>query len=443
MSWFPELGLRDNPFQYNDFQHERQLGEPDFPRVKTEEIKRIKILARQTSGKYFIVGDRGVGKSTVLYMAVQDLKSKDKEDNMIVFSVVAPTSVVELYDKLFRQFVKWYKKEDKGTGETTIEEKISLLNAFFRDSVEPTEVFNIKRKKFIHREEYTEHHVDCTFWNCPYRKRCAFPLKALSSDMKKVNSEIVVDKLLRIDKYCALKVYLVQSMAKMALHYGFDQGKIINFLLDMPDELYKLEDFRLTLIRLSALGTLVLIATRKQYSDLTRLKPDTFSRFVKREFIQLKNKELRELYFARLDWLREKGEGKNYPPFLTEAAIDYVINQSVRNPRLMLKICHETLESVMRDDKSLPIGTEYVEKMSKTATQFSQLDLIRILCQRYISQKRAWVEVAEIRHNLKEQSGMNISSERLGRILTSLKLEGLVKDQRNAPRSQYLFYMGE
>jgi len=44
----------------------------------------------------------------------------------------------------------------------------------------------------------------------------------------------------------------------------------------------------------------------------------------------------------------------------------------------MLTICCEPLERVMRDNKNLPIGGEYVEGVSKSATQFSEIYLMRV-----------------------------------------------------------------
>lgn len=410
--WYPEFGLIDNPFQFYDFYHEQA---EDVPLIETEEVNRIKSMR----GACYIAGDKGVGKSTVLYMTDKELR---KRNGTAVFSVIAPTSLTGFYDELFFDLCHFYAKKKQ-------------LDWFFQANVNMDwfEIHTGRRdgKEFLDT-------IRCHYGWCKLYQRCKIRFDEPSDSIHRaLNMDNLRQALRKVEKYCTLKADLVQRLVANLPNIE-DESRFM-FLFDFPDDFYKgFDDFKEVVIRMRHVGSAVVImTTRRQYEKLA--ESDYFGRIQKFEFSQMTNEELKQLYRARIKWQQESG---NYPPLLTDEALDYVVKKSIRNPRTLLQICNEVVSSMQAQHKTSSSDIAFVEVKSKTAGALSMDDYIRMLVLKYKEQRKRWVPVQQSVVDMKEWFNVEISEKSLGRKLMTLHRQGVIPDQHYTPDSEYLYYMG-
>jgi len=408
--WYPEFGLKDDPFQYNDFNNEYGF-EIEIPRIKTQEVDRIKILKATA----FIVGDRGVGKSTVLGMAAEE------DSNHLFYSIASP-SLTSFYNDLFRKLLRFYRRKGE-------------LKAIFERALDK-HWFEVQTRHSVGRARTELDRIDCHYPYCTLRRRCRIPLKeAVDNIEQALDYEHLEWVLLNIEKYCPLKVHLVQKLIENLVDV---EDVRYRFLLDAPDDLYKgINDFKDTVRKMQEAGNAIIMATREQNDKLK--KSDYFNRLNTFEFIQMTNEEIEKLHHKRIKWVQAGG---SYPLLLTEEALDYVVKKSIRNPRIMLKICEEVLVSMRRQKRVSPADVAFVEQKSRTAGALSIADYIMMLVKRYKEQKKRWVPVEQSVIDMAEQFNVKVSEVLLGRKLRYLHRQGIIPDQRYNPKSEYLYYIG-
>jgi len=409
--WYPEFGLRDDPFQYNDFNHEYYVTD-EIPRIKTEEVKRIKDLRPTCS----IVGYKGDGKSTALWLSVLELE----RDRHLFHSIASP-SLTSFYNELFNCLYRFYHKKKKAK---EIFEKSIDKNWF---EVHTKMVLDTQRLDWI----------NCHYPHCILRRRCKIPLKEPTDVIEHaLDHEYLHWVLQQIEKYCPLKVHLVQKLIENLPNV--EEGRY-KFLLDVPDDLhYGIDDFKDTVRNMQSVGNAIIMTTHEQHERLT--KSDFFSRFVKFEFLQMTNEELKQLYHARIKWQQKEG---NYPPLLTEEALDFAVRKSIRNPRFLLMICEEVISSMKIQGRVSSADVKFIEKASKTVGLFSVNDYVSMLVKRYKENRKRWVKVKESVRDMREWFNFETNEWSLGRKLANLYRKGVISDHKSGDEgSEYLYYTG-
>ena len=407
--WYPEFGLKGDPFQYNDFCYERSLVYEGLPRIKTEQIKRIEAL----TGACFIVGAAGVGKSTALYEGSQELKKVYKN----VVSVVSPLSLISFYDNLFDETNTFYRKNG---GKEIFDREI-----LGRAEEEWIEVKQTRRKDQIL--------VVCDYPRCTMRKRC----KVACREINHSNFSYLLSG---VEQYCPLKVEVVNSMVK---HLDEATGNsTFRFLIDVPDDLSSKEvrDFKSTVRLMQRYGnTLIIMATHEQHRLLE--KSDYFRRIKPFDFIQMTNEELEMLFHKRVEWQKAEGD---FEPLLTGDALELVVKKSIRNPRFMIGICREIMLNMKVAGRDEPADKGFVEEASKSMKLFTLDDYIRMLVKRYKGQGKQWVTVQQSIKDLKEWYNVDITDKKLGWRLKALYEDKQIYDYKGGPaRGLYSLQKGE
>jgi len=422
--WYPAFGLKEDPFQSYDYRNEIRLDEL-VPYIKTKAIKFITELteSRKTCG---IVGDRGVGKSTVLHLAKDNIIERKKFPPEWLYVFCSPGSTVEFYNALFDKLIPRVEYEyDEDAIKEILDHRIEKGSWFGYGSRESVVGGRITKSR-----EPT--HLYCRYPGCKRgTPRCELPLGG-RKDPSLVNTVKVVRGLNNIDHYCPLKMFLIKEFL---LHKarGTDY---LRFLIDLPDDLAKAEEFMRLVRVMQDAGSVILIGIREHQRRLQKF--DMFARYPFYEFPLMTNEELKELYYARTKWQQKE---KAPPPF-TKKALEHIVKQSVRNPRTLIQTCSKLLVDANLKGISKPIRLDFVEK-SGAVPHMTFDKAIEGLLEKYVDMKRVWVPVGESVRHMKEWFNMDVKSRSLGRRLMRLmKEKGLPIAHRYNPTSEFR-YTGE
>lgn len=393
--WYPEFGLYDDPFRTNDFFNDRENKAPIIP---TKQARLVQIQR----GTVFIIGEPGVGKSTVLY---QVQKSKDTVGE-IYFAVVGTGNITEFYNELF-----------------------STVCNFLGQSGEDPLLQFLKREWFT---KNTDTNATCSYKRCE-KKGCEINLKIGTLPHVFKTAKPLEEHFMTYEKYCPLRLDLVHEMIR-------DLGKAkdhppYKFLLDLPDDLRRKELFYLkeTIREIQkTTSSVVIMVTPKQYDWLKYNLSDTFGRYPKTPFEKMSNDELRTMLGVRIEWKRLAGR---YPHLFDESAVQFIVERSIRNPRRLLEICRETIQEMQLKGVKSSVDERFVRENSATARDFDFDTLVESLVQHYIETKVREKTVHESKADLETLYNYPVEEIAMGR-----KFRQMWKDKKIAgysPRGSY------
>jgi hypothetical protein len=323
--WFPEFGLRNNPFIHAD-KREEICDKQQYETVETEATKMVKILI-ESGGRTIVYGPNGCGKSTALY----SMKPEDAPSPFPI--VIGPKSMKDLTSELLVWRIR-LKKED-----------MDILNMMYSPHLQKwITPFTPPKKDVNHPTKYV-----CWYRGCRVSPRCDFPL---------FESGVTFDN---VTNYLPNNVFC--QLAEWIIPLIFRRLKVKTFLFDVPDDVggessvRYFKDFMQELCEKTH-GTVVLMATDRQYRAL--IKTEFFRRWDRRRFPKMKAEELKEIYDDRLAVVRDPQI--NYPNPLSENALDYIILTTDQNPRNMIRNVKFVLDKMKVDGCKESVDVDYVQK---------------------------------------------------------------------------------
>jgi len=365
-----------NPFELTDYRTEQDRNE-HIEYVETQGSKFIESLIKNHVSA-LVIGEKGVGKSSALHVAVENLKEDRK-----VISVIAPRSLSEIYNELWHKIVGRDSKSLRGY----CFEEVSQ----FLEITVPVNIFPWFKNM-------------CRYTKCRRKERCRFILTGVEIP---VMSE-VIENIDMITTECPMKRYIIHhtlsGMGIVITNKLKDLG--VSFMIDLPDNLvvYNLSSLDVLLPRLQVVGSVVILSTEKQFQlckqseILTRLNILSYPLSTKKECINMIR-------------CRERND-----KVLSDEIITKIVDMSCGYPRKLIQLCsneifgYEKYEGISQEDKAIKL---VIEKLKREG--------------------RLWVKVQEIRKDLKNNFMMDISSERLGRKLSN----DYLLEKRYNPTAEY------
>lgn len=383
--WFPEFGLKKNPFAFSDRKIERGPGDHYLP-IEIEATKIIDwLLVSKSNG--IIYGLNGCGKSSALeYM-------RDVYCSTPI--IIGAKSLAELVSEMLRMALR-YKQY------FTIDDDVIIkVNDNYAGIIQKHTRMWSDRKTSDGHTIPTK--ILCKFPGCFRKIKCEFPLlpNMFIQNMAQYLPE---------NEICPFAQWMV-----LRLFENRKKGDIW-FMFDTPDDIVNMQkaqyfkDFVEELIKVSG-GTVMLMATPLQFKLL--IKTEFFRRWHRREFPKLSIEEMKMVYEERLKG-SVSSRIKNQNP-ISEEGLGYLITVSGHNPRNMLRNASRVLEKMMMEGKKEPADRKYVMKVLGAVNMYANEeevldDVIEEL------DHCGWIKVKAVA-KMMEKKGLKVGVKRVGRML--------------------------
>lgn len=424
--WYPEFGLRKNPFNLSDKRKELDRRET-YESIETEATKLVERLIN-SGGRTIIFGPKGCGKSTTAYYI-------DEMGNRLIVTVVGPTSLKELISTILSrgltdlqqgsialagQFGKEIKLDD--TVKKVMEELDKKYSAVLMDWFDQKPQYS-QRKNAPNVPTYL-----CEFSKCPMTHRCGFPQFRSKFDITFMAvANYLNDVISAKDINCPLMQWVTVRLFEPFEYWSDDRLERIQlhkcFVLDFPDEVgnnISARYFREFVCELDEISGLpfVILATSQQFYVLWR--SDFFARWMKKKFPSMTNEELMEMCKDRLERCRVKDSQIIFQNPLTEDGFKRVFSASAWNPRNVISNVGSVLQRMKVDGIKEPVGEDYVEaalKGEEVGIYVHTDDALDVVLKELRNEGRVRVLVREM-VPLMERQGVKISPIALGKKLS-------------------------
>lgn len=348
--WYPEFGLKEDPFGVYDYAIEEARTEERYPRIRTKAVQKIVNLAKSKTN-VILAGPKGSGKSTALMQADEEI------DNC--FSFVGPKTYTDIYNKLWDEMIKldveFNCEKDYDDPE----------NVAIRELAD-------KHHKVLYMSLTTGKNIlswfsgsRCKYYDCLKKEKCIFRRAEQTSHITKGNYDREV--MLRDGKEICEELSERRDSCPMKRRIVNDYFAVVNekraknavYLLDIPDDYVDLHPYdKVILARLieqfQTLGSVVITATDEQYASIR--KSESLARIQKQDFPLPTNEELREIYTERIKMSRTE-RCKLFP--FTDNALNYLLDYSEKIPRSFIQLCSQVLAE-MQSEQRHEIGRAHV-----------------------------------------------------------------------------------
>jgi hypothetical protein len=373
--WYPTFRLRRNPFVSFNYKFEQVYGFAEYIEyVDTPASQLIHNLA--VSGiSAFIVGERGCGKTTALDLASQGLKN--------YFLITEPRAMLDIFNEIWNL-------------------NIDIDNEYFYSLFE----------KVLHRWFSNQRCTGC-------KRKCSLPqLRDIRYGVFWLLSDIKVS--------CLIKEWTFDEIIKWG---RFPKNPV--FLIDCPDDILEVGVYEFSKLIAKILdeigGTIIITATPEQYQLC--LKSDTLARFPKYDFPLPTREQLKQIIIKRIRGFQGWDESAPIP--FTDEAIDYLIEVSRYNIRKLLFNCQRVLQKMWENQMDTPCGLKFVKELiTREEGGLTVEQMIMEILREFKKQGKTWIGVDEVRKALKNKYNLEVSSKRLGRLLSGLLRRGILIDRR-------------
>jgi len=381
--WYPEFGLRENPFSSYEFTYDTSSGINCY--VKTLAIDRICTYARSGSSVFF-VGAKGSGKSVAIHMASVELYSQK-----LILSFVAPKTFADVYNSIWDEFVG-LEGQDQG-------EHYDDVNTYLSDRHSDDIAAWSGKKR-------------CAYFDCRKRDKC----RILNGKSGNITINLFMENIFRIQNNCPMKRRIIEEMLEDL------RGKLKGYvyLLDVPDDFIDGGKYtKIVMERLVAAlqksGTVIVTCTSEQYKVIA--KSESLARYPNVDFPLPTKENLKQMYVERVSAFRknERTEENHLFPFSNQA-LEYLIDVSEGVPREFIFKCGEVLVKMQREDALNPADLSFVVSALGFGTMISETDAINSMLAELRAKVRVWVKTKEM-VKLLMQKGVTVTSKRLGRRL--------------------------
>jgi hypothetical protein len=430
--WFPEFGLRKNPFALSDKRTELNRGE-DYTPVETDATRLVGRLVN-SGGRTIISGPKGCGKTTTAHFM------REMNDKSIV-AVVGPASLKELISMIlsrgladlqqgFAELSTRVGKEIKldGIAGKVVGELDKKYSGILRDWFDQKPQYSRKKAEGLNAPIFM-----CEFSKCPMKHRCEFPQFKSKLDITFMAVANYLNDVVSLrDINCPLMQWVTVRLFEPFEHWSDNHLERIQphrcFVLDVPDEAgnnISARYFREFIRELDEVSGLpfVILATSQQFYVLWR--SDFFARWMRKKFPSMMNEELTEMCEDRLESDRlEDPQIKFQNPF-TSDGFKRVFSASAWNPRNVISNVGLVLQRMLEDGVKEPVGEDYVEAALKDegfGIYVHTDDALDVVLKELRNAGRVRVLVREM-VPLMEKQGVKISAIALGKKLSARGFE--------------------
>lgn len=410
--WFPEFGLRKNPFALSDKRSEMQNNEVYEP-VETQATRLVQDMI-DYGGRVIIDGPKGCGKSTTLYYMMMAGYASET-------IVISSRSLMELVFELLVKVLSTLPNEQNEDGVIGENKVLLRLNSIYGGTVRGFLMAWIPKASNAHLPSK----FVCEYGRCIMGHRCDFP--TFNNDVTFSNvARYVSEVISKQNNFCPLAEWILVRL--------FEKEKPSNmvFMFDVPDEVGVDVPSKYFKNFISELGdkskaNMILMATRKQFNSLTR--HDFFQRWNNRKFPSMTGEELKAMCAERL-----QNQKANSNP-ISDDGWSYLVASSMFNPRTVIWRAGQVLEAMRKEGKNEPADVEYVEKIllrEGLGGVVSNDDALEAVLKDLRDHGRKWVKVKEIATLMNTVYKVGIEPISLGKMLTRMELVG-----RKNPDAEY------
>lgn len=347
--WYPEFGLRRNPFIYADKRKEIDLRE-NYEPVETEATRLVQDMVN-FGGQVIIHGPKGCGKSTTLYYInslyytqVLELEDESKlaSDTQKII-VIGSESLMELIFKLldFALNTNIDLQQSEHMTEMKYEGYSHTIRGFLQAYIPKDSANHCPTKYF------------CQYPRCKVFPKCEFPTfdddVTFSKIANYVNKEIVGKNI-----FCPLAEWILIRLFEVPAPLG------LIFMFDVPDEVgvdapsKYFKNFIADLENKSK-ANMILMATTNQFQSLVR--HDFFQRKKSEKFPNMTEEELKLMCKERL----QKQNATQNP--ISDDAWGYIVVAGANNPRNVIRNAGTVLEAMRKEKRCEVADVEYVKRV--------------------------------------------------------------------------------
>jgi hypothetical protein len=399
--WFPEFGLKINPFVHAD--KETEIGSAGrYKTVETDATKMVKRLIESRGSRAIIYGPKGCGKSTTLY-AMRDsaIKYRESDDSYVeIFPIVISSRSLQ---SLVKILLEWGLER---MGKKEMEHLNNGCSAKLQGCIVP----------FTPPKKQVPSKCVCYFNPpCPQGHKCDFPLFSDGITFDKVMKHVQCDGICTLAEWAVVEIFAVL--------------KVNIFLFDVPGEVGHeapatyFKNFMLNLCARVYDPTVILMATNEQYSAL--LKTEFFPKWFKRQFPPMKEVELRRIYANRL---REAmGSRIKFQNPIQMKALNYIILKTGNNPRNMIMAVNFILDKMREEGKMEPADADYVqEKLESVGGIVSEEEALKEIIEEFRATGVRKVGSKEILKRWREKdAGIRLNEKNVGWMMRRLGFKRL------------------
>jgi len=196
-------------------------------------------------------------------------------------------------------------------------------------------------------------------------------------------------------------------------------------LLSLQEGVY---EFSRLIGQLLDLGATVIITVTPEQYELC-LKSDTLARLIKYDFPHPSLEQLKEIIIKRIRSFQNWDESAPIP--FNDDVISYLIEASAYNIRRIIYNCQKILQKMWEEQMNTSCNLEFAQKLvKKEEIRLSLNQILYETIKELKAQGKTWVYVSEIISFVENKYNMKVSSERIGRLLSSLWAQGIILDRR-------------
>lgn len=366
-----------NPFQISDYMTEsdRQLN---IKYVETQGSKLIEDCVRNEVNT-IIVGKRGIGKSTAIKVAYNNLT----DQGIRIGYIAGSRTMADIYRVLWGGIIGQSGKH-KGI----------CYNEAIKFSGTGGSKFDFSLWFGKPR---------CRYWACKRKERCRFDTRGkteLSVEDIYNNMDVMI-----ID--CPLKRYILHAILYRDYTSRMKLRELnITYILDIPDTFssYNIYALNELIPGLQFVGKVILIMNEKQYTICER--SEVLGRLSAMKFPLPTESELMEIAKGRMT--------KEHS--IPDTTLSNIISTSELSPRKLFQACEYHLFNY--------------DKYEKVKSEDQQIDEVIRLIKK---EGNTWVKVKDIKNRIRDKFNTEISDRRIGRKI----VENYQFEHRHNPDSEY------